>query len=48
MFKCSIDAGHQALAGGLFVAGGAVDLTREKQVFDQVGLQDSFSWVGGK
>ena len=34
-----IDAGHQPLAGGFFVAGGAVDLPREVQPLDQLGLQ---------
>src|SRR5689334_8873758 len=32
--QSGIDAGNQSLASRLFVSGGAVNLTREKQAFD--------------
>jgi hypothetical protein len=34
-----VDAGQQALGGGFFVAGGAVDLAGEEQPADGLGLQ---------
>lgn len=38
-FKYGIDAGHQALASSLLVAGSAIDLSGEIEIFDEFGLQ---------
>ena len=37
-----IDAGHQALTGGFFIACGAIDLAREEKASKLLGLQTSF------
>ena len=34
-----VDSGDQALAGGFFITGGAIDLAREKEVFDFLGFE---------
>ena len=46
-FSRGVDAGHQALTGGLFVATGAIDLSRQEQTADGLGLQASLQlgWV---
>ena len=36
---CGVEAGQQALRGGFFIAGGAVDLAGEEQAVDQLGFQ---------
>ncbi len=41
-----VDARHQALAGGLFVAAGAVDLSAEKEARDLLGLERAFEFGG--
>ena len=43
----SVGAGKQALGGGLFVAGGAVDLAGKEQAADGLGLEAAFqlAWV---
>ena len=38
-FQGRVDAGHDALAGGFFVAGGAVDLSGEEEAGDFLGLE---------
>ena len=37
-----VDSGDKTLGGGLFVAGGAIDLAGKKQVFDFLGFE---GWV---
>ena len=41
-----VDAGHQALAGGFFVAGGAVDLAAEEQAGDLARLERALEFSG--
>ena len=35
----SVDTSHQTLPSGLFITSGAVDLTCEKQVFNEFGFE---------
>ena len=41
-----VDAGHQALAGGFFVARGAVDLAGEEQAGDFLGFERALEFRG--
>ena len=41
-----INAGHESLAGCLFIAGGAVDLAGKKQAGDGLGLQPGVQVAG--
>ena len=38
-FECRVDAGHQALRGSLFIAGGTVELARAIETGDQLAFQ---------
>ena len=42
-----VDAGHQALGGGLLVAAGAVDLPGVEQALDALGLQPGADLLAG-
>ena len=46
-FEGGVDAGDEALAGGFFVAGGAVDLAGEVEAFDEAGFEGGVDLVGG-
>ena len=44
--QCGVDAGHDALAGGFFVAAGAVDLPGEIEAGDLLGLERAVEFGG--
>ena len=46
-FAGGVDAGDEALAGGFFVAGGAVDLAGEEEAFDEAGFEGCVDLMGG-
>ncbi len=45
-FKSCVNARHQALAGGFFVAAGAVNLASQEEVGDLFGFEGAFEFGG--
>ena len=46
-FAGGVDSGDEALAGGFFVAGGAVDLAGEEEAVDEAGFEGCADLMGG-